>query len=375
VEALMRRVVYYAMTENDYLLRQLKESLGSLRRFNRTIPVFVFIFAKKSFSVPAWLKRYAVEVRHLAPLAANIYPYLVKWIPLSGIEADQVLFLDADTYFYDDVEKLFDHYSLKDIYGRRAIGTTYGSQKVGSRKITSQLLVHTWKEFHRRRQLTPRAILNAGVLIFNRRSHRKVTFEVIRAAYAELHNGDLPYPSQNTYNRGEIAAAVAFSSLGLSIGLLSPLRAPYFVEWHQCDVAPSGIVLHIFSENYRDFLREGWNKPSLPEKLIKSSPDRRSAFSETACYRLNDGVIIAGSISQSPPRLRLLNKNSGELYEVSGVAAKFVFLLGPRVAFRSHARLLGIRPGTKKHHELASFCAKLLHMSLLVHIGKKDELS
>ena len=133
------RVVTYSLSSNgppqttDYH-EQLCHSVKSLRRYNRVVSIHVFLYGEHPPGFISELEREAVTVhlmgsyldaiRRLRPRAFRTlvrYPVLHKWMnfhKLAPFSPSQVLQIDCDTFFFDDVEILFERYSDCHFYGR-----------------------------------------------------------------------------------------------------------------------------------------------------------------------------------------------------------------------------------------------------------------
>lgn len=113
---------------------QLIYSVKSLRRFNPSISVHIFLYGEHPATFITRLEEYTVTVHpmgayedvirsiHPGPFRAlTTYPVLHKWLNLSTLERldpAQILQTDCDTVFFDDVEKLFQRYAGKKFYAR-----------------------------------------------------------------------------------------------------------------------------------------------------------------------------------------------------------------------------------------------------------------
>ncbi len=135
----MKRLVYYSLSASRVsprpdLVWQIELSVRSLRAYNRTVPVIVFTYGDVPEELAPALAPYGVSFCHkgsyqaalarLSPHGWQIlsqYPLLHKFLNFPEIaaqEPDQVLFLDCDTLFFQDVDSLFSHYSHADCYAR-----------------------------------------------------------------------------------------------------------------------------------------------------------------------------------------------------------------------------------------------------------------
>jgi hypothetical protein len=133
------RIVTYSLSVpgppqiTDYH-EQLSNSVKSLRYYNRAVPIHVFLYGEHPRSFITELEHdavttyemgaYADAIRRIRPRAFRTlvrYPVLHKWMnfhKLAPLRPSQVLQVDCDTFFFDDVEILFDRYSECHFYGR-----------------------------------------------------------------------------------------------------------------------------------------------------------------------------------------------------------------------------------------------------------------
>jgi hypothetical protein len=132
------RAVYYSLVltaSADAYQTQWIRSIGSLRRFNRGIPVYLFVFNEPTKTILEKADEYDVIVHRMGSYrdclvelageegaALSSIPTLNKLLPLEhfGEGFSQVLFLDCDTYFFGDVGGLFEKYQHCRLYAREA---------------------------------------------------------------------------------------------------------------------------------------------------------------------------------------------------------------------------------------------------------------
>ena len=116
------------------LLRQLVTSVQTLRQYNRTVPVALFVQGGAPPELPPSLAPYDVRLCAQEPYAARLarlcpagwpalahYPLLHKFLNFAAVARlgpRQALFLDCDTLFFDDVARLFDGYAEAHCYAR-----------------------------------------------------------------------------------------------------------------------------------------------------------------------------------------------------------------------------------------------------------------
>jgi hypothetical protein len=139
-EGRLMRTVVYAVNEpcvlahREHVRDQLTRSLASLRAHNRNTTTQIFGFGDVRELAPI-ADRHRVELvergayrdaleQHCSPSRAAVlahYPVLHKWLALAGMKQgpdDQVLYIDNDTFFFDDVDRLFDTCGTSDFHAR-----------------------------------------------------------------------------------------------------------------------------------------------------------------------------------------------------------------------------------------------------------------
>ncbi|MGH2751699.1 MAG: hypothetical protein ACRDK3_12625 [Actinomycetota bacterium] len=135
------RLVYYSIALPETaprpdLLWQLEASLRSLRTYNTTTPVALFVHGEMPSAVGAIASRYNAVVHIQEPYEARLarlcphgwrvlsrYPLLHKFLNFGELRTlprppRQVLFLDCDTLFFGDVDRLFARYENHDCVAR-----------------------------------------------------------------------------------------------------------------------------------------------------------------------------------------------------------------------------------------------------------------
>ena len=128
---------------NDHELKRLDHSIRSLREFNNEISVYLFC------DDPAFIPPYF----HLT-YNVNVLPFedgfdynmlsawsIHRWYNLKHFkdQSCNILYLDSDTIFYDDVQYIFDTYSRYDVYGREEFGFRHDPNTGGGKGIREAL--------------------------------------------------------------------------------------------------------------------------------------------------------------------------------------------------------------------------------------------
>lgn len=133
------KIVTYSLSSNGpaqttHYHEQLFHSVKSLRTYNTAVPVHVFLYGEHPRVFVNGLEGkgvivhnmglYEDAVKRIRPRAFRTlmrYPVLHKWMnfhKLAPLGPSQVLQIDCDTFFFADVEILFEHYADCHFYGR-----------------------------------------------------------------------------------------------------------------------------------------------------------------------------------------------------------------------------------------------------------------
>lgn len=130
------RIVYYSLliVNNEPHYSQWVRSIQSLRKYNKTIPCYLFLFGDCPPEVMDAVERF--EVTLLRQISYFEYleklltgrgavlqnnPRLHKYLVLDffdSVTASQILYVDSDTFFFDDVGIIFDRYKEFRWYAR-----------------------------------------------------------------------------------------------------------------------------------------------------------------------------------------------------------------------------------------------------------------
>lgn len=129
-------IVYYsiAIDKGGRCQRQWTQSIRSLRRYNQSIPVHLFLYNSPPQSILAEARRHGVTVHTAGDYAACLaclpkhwqpplawYPAFHKFLSLTycrKLRISQLLYADCDTFFLNDVAILFRRYRHLDWYAR-----------------------------------------------------------------------------------------------------------------------------------------------------------------------------------------------------------------------------------------------------------------
>lgn len=178
------RLIYYSLSiptdqQRSDLFLQLIASIRSLRTYNQSIPIYVFVYGHLPDELERQLGTYQVQIyskeeyskylSHLFPRgweALSHYPLLHKWLNFTEIDTlhpTQVLYLDCDTFFFDDVDILFDTYSSLDCYAREEPTCQRSHHGYDPTYLNEELLL----DLTRHEQIIPVPPFNLGVVMLN----------------------------------------------------------------------------------------------------------------------------------------------------------------------------------------------------------------
>lgn len=285
-------LVYYSLSRsgNGKYDRQWIESVQSLRRHNRELPVCLLVYDEISDDIVQEAVRSDVMVAFLGDYrdclcrtsihgsALSLYPTLHKFISLRELDTSdcsQILYVDCDTFFFDDPGILFALYNECDWYAREAPTSRRCPHGYDPRNIDEAVLDSiVWHE-----GLLPISPFNAGVCLLNHGVWRR--FDEVTARYLDNvwrllvgrhqcspdgsdghirsavlafatdfdRRRALPYPSGNFWIADEIALWLTLGGMDdISQGFLS---WDYVVQGEEFDDAsPAGsrrVLAHYFS--------------------------------------------------------------------------------------------------------------------------------
>jgi hypothetical protein len=287
------RLVYYCIANmpGAGCERQWLQSIRSLRRHNPSVNVWLFLFNGASSELLAEAARQRVRVEymgdyrdylsqwHLRGAVLALCPTLHKFlvVPASLLASlAGALYVDCDTFFLRDVERLFDLCSQADWYAREEHASRRSPHGYDPAHIDEDALARIAAEAGSR-CVTP---FNSGVCLLNGRvapalEQVRVTLldmawrllcgrelgrsqadepdEKLRAAtLASVNDIDrrraLAYPSRNAWIVEQIALWLALGQIPcFSQGFLSP---QHVAQGHEFDVALGGsstVLCHYFS--------------------------------------------------------------------------------------------------------------------------------
>lgn len=295
------RLVYYSLANapDSRLERQWTQSIRSLRLYNRAVRVWLFLFNGATTELLQEADRQNARVydlgdygeflrrTHARGSVLSLYPTFHKFLalghaPLDDIE--QILYLDCDTFFFDNVDLVFDRYLAHDWYAREEPTSRRSHFAYDPSHIDEDLLAQIARS-EGLRQVLP---FNSGACLLNHGTWRH--WERLRLPYLDLawrllcgrelsgHNGRLrhdrevqqavlanitdfdrdhavPYPSANTWIIEQISLWLALGHLrDFSLGTFARSDIPQGSEFYE--MLKSGercILAHYYTSTETQF--------------------------------------------------------------------------------------------------------------------------
>jgi len=298
------RLIYYSLARpeghgNSDYDHQWIQSIRSLRCYNSTIPVTLFVFngisevlQKEAAShrvmvitlggYREWLQR-----SHPRGAILALYPTLHKFLVLAEADTNgltQALYVDCDTFFYDDPELLFEssdpvHWSAREELRSRLCPMGYDPANINEDLIESILAAEglrwvapfnsgvcllnngIWNTFGKLRgtffDIVWRLLVGRHCWSDNR-SDADIRDAVIQEATPHDILRAIPYPSGNAWILEEIAVWLTLAHVpNLSQGIFAQsavLQGYECIEAQQAGHRP--VVAHYFSSLREDFFRD-----------------------------------------------------------------------------------------------------------------------
>lgn len=288
------KLVYYSLASIPGQNRegQWIQSVRSLRTYNRSIPVWLLLLNGASDELFREAERQNVHVHSLGDYAEflqrahprgsilSLYPTFHKFLALEALPLEsltQLLYLDCDTFIFDDVDLLFEQHTTDDWYAREEPGSRRSHFAYDPRHVDETLL----KYIARSEGLHYVPPFNSGVCLMNRGIWHKLS--ELRQEYLgivwrllcgrelsghefNLHDpqihpavldamtdpdrsNTLPYPSANEWIIEQIALWLTLGRLPhFSLGTFSPAEVPQGGEYENIRTSGARCVLsHYFS--------------------------------------------------------------------------------------------------------------------------------
>ena len=260
---------------NTHEIKRFEHSIKSLREFNNEIPVYLFC-DNPSFIPPYFSTEYSVRVLplaegfdHDANAKTHGHLFLHRWCNLKHFyeEDCNILYVDSDVIFYDDVQYVFDTYNTADVYGREEFGFRHDPNTGGSGNIRKQLdLVD--KGITDLGGKVPMYKFCMGVLLLRNNIHRGIadSLDDMIDIMNQLANNEIPTPIPNRRIVDEYVMWAILSRLGASSKLFAvqDVTQGWIEKKHQEHFNP--VICHYTTKNEQEFA----NSNSKYSNLIRN---------------------------------------------------------------------------------------------------------
>jgi hypothetical protein len=291
------RLVYYSLANfsHDSRVQQWMQSIRSLRRYSPSVPVWLFLFNERSPELECEADRHGVHLHflgdyreflervHAQGSVLALYPTFHKFLVLPHLPLpalSQLLYLDCDTFFFDDVNLIFDRHMEHDLYAREEPASRQSRLGYDPNHVDEEKL----KAIARREGMRYVAPFNSGVCLLNhgiwqslirlrdaylglawrllcgwaRRSDAgdSLRLQSVRHRTTELDRSRaLAYPAADDWIVEQIALWLALGGIpDFSLGTLSPRQVLEGAEFEA--VVPSGqrcVLAHYFTGGEQNF--------------------------------------------------------------------------------------------------------------------------
>ncbi len=296
------RFVYYSLANApgspwEY---QWTQSIRSLRRYNSTIPVYLFLYNGASAELVEEASHRSVCVHYLGDYSAYLnllhvrgstlalFPTFHKFLSLAHgplQDASQVIYLDCDTFFFDNIDCMIDRSAYCDWYAREEPKSRRSHYGYDDSHIDEALL----SAIAEHEGLRPIPPFNSGVCVLNNgiwhglesirihnldlawrllagcelgaTDHASRDQKIRSAVLSTLTNYDqaraIPYPSSNLWIIEQVALWLALGHLPqFSLGQMSRADVAQGGEFREArgPQIPS-VLAHYFSNLEDEFFR------------------------------------------------------------------------------------------------------------------------
>ncbi|WP_395795585.1 hypothetical protein [Aquimonas sp.] len=277
------RAVVFTFDEDARCLFGFRFALQRLRRFNRHMPVHVYLdgditpISVLAAADPHLHVHEAKRMRHAMPSIAP--PSFLKWHAVAELadQYDEVAYFDTDTFVFDDVDQLFDSagdtkFAARDFGGYwsnppHKWGIVFAHEIPGyARKI---------EDLARLIGVTPMGHFNSGVMIFKQGFQREIARHIPRLVnlLRTFTSGLLPNPLEKGqfWFAEEVCARFFVVMAGLKeLSFLEPSVAPYYHEYATREVPGPGLVVHTWSAYFNVAVAEFGTREEIDELMSLS---------------------------------------------------------------------------------------------------------
>ena len=257
-----QNIVYYSYKMNKHPhvntheMDRFEHSISSLREFNNEIPVY--LFCDDPDYIPDYFRtEYKVRIRPFEEQPNHGMLFIYRWFNLQYF-ADEIdaniLYVDSDTIFYDDVQYLFDHYNYMEVFGREEFGFRHDPNIGGGRTIREALdyVDQCIVEQGGQEQIYKYC---CGVILFNNGLHTDIIDRLgeLVELMCKLRDGIISYPVPNPRIVDEYAFWVILSRIGPYAGLFGAqdVTHGWIEQKHQEFFNP--VVCHYTTKKEQEF--------------------------------------------------------------------------------------------------------------------------
>lgn len=264
----------YAIDDKPEYAFSALQSIRSLRRFNREIPVHVYHFGPVEEKFLNRFRKENVETHEQSRITA-LPPTCIKWlaIGLCREKYSRLLVLDADTFFFRDPIEYFDRYKNSSFFARREVGGDEG-ETIGKLHIKPSSDRKLFEALARANHSVPLPIFNTGVMGMSRAVADAIV-ERLPSFYSWVHrfqNGKVVYPSYNPHLIDEIVGSLILGEIpGFTYDLVDPEDSPWYYEIKKEKVRSTGYVVHIWNSLNVEFLKK-YVGEDVAQEFISCNP-------------------------------------------------------------------------------------------------------
>lgn len=288
------RAVVFAFDEDKRCLFGFRFALHRLRRFNRVIPVHVYLdgdtalLADLAKDDPHLRVHATSGMRHGMPEMAP--PSFLKWHAVSELagQYDEIAYCDTDTFVFDDVDKLFDaagdaDFAVRD-FGRYWSNPPHKWGIIFAHEIPGY--ADKVKQVAELIGVEPVGHFNSGVMLFKNGFQARIAEHIQRLAnlLRAFTRGLLPNPlvKGQLWFVEELCARFFVVMAGLrELRHLDASVAPYYHEYATREVPGPGLIVHTWSAYFNVAVAE-FGTPEEIEELMALSVQPRSNHK---CFR------------------------------------------------------------------------------------------
>jgi hypothetical protein len=266
-------VIYYALTldASGRTARQLTQSLRSLRLYDPDCLVHILHCGIPPRVILEEAERNNVTVHELPPFEEWLalrtrhwrgflnYPALIRILCLSKLPAegaDQILYVDCDTFWFASPRGLFENYVDQAFYACADVGSRAFPHLAYDSKYLDEDKLADIAAAERLVSIPP---LNAGVMLMRGSlSEELIRRENLYLSYASRLLGfdnPLPFPARNFRLLDQVALWLTLGSIpGISYGYFSLQHVP-IANRYLFEPARERIIAHYFDLNETAFFR------------------------------------------------------------------------------------------------------------------------